>query len=373
MSCSGGRFLSRSEAALILDHAEIGAGLWLDESFKVHGLVQVSDAKVTGGIFCGKAYFRRTGTEAFLGKNLTVMGDVNFSPDFRTNGMVDLSGSSIQGGLSFEGAVFLGSGENGLKARALEVKHGFAWKKVRLTGRTSLDLTHAAIDQLIDDRESWPTLGRLRLEDLTYNVLGGSPANARERIEWLNLQDTGEFSPQPYEQLAGFLRRSGHETDAREVSIAREEARRKYGGLTKLSRFWNWLLGATIKHGYRVDRAVFAALVLIALGWGVFYTGGDLGLMSPADTGVAERPPIPPSYPVFNSFIYSVDTFLPIVDLHQEEYWLPNANASVTWVWSGEEAPGGKYLLWYLWFHIAIGWVVTTLVVAGFTGLVRRE
>jgi hypothetical protein len=60
-------------------------------------------------------------------------------------------------------------------------------------------------------------------------------------------------------------------------------------------------------------------------------------------------------------FIYSLDVFLPISNFHQEEYWMPRAND----VW-------GYLLLCYFWVHIALGWMLTTLGVAGLTGLVRK-
>ncbi|WP_210407761.1 hypothetical protein, partial [Hydrocoleum sp. CS-953] len=68
---------------------------------------------------------------------------------------------------------------------------------------------------------------------------------------------------------------------------------------------------------------------------------------------------------------YSLDTFIPIVDLHQQTYWLPNPK-------KGREIPlilfkvkTGALLKWYLWVHIVFGWILTSLWVAGFSGLVR--
>ena len=60
------------------------------------------------------------------------------------------------------------------------------------------------------------------------------------------------------------------------------------------------------------------------------------------------------------------------MDLHQQSYWLPNANR-------GEEIPliffksktEGALLRWYFWVHIVCGWILTSLWLADFTGLVR--
>ena len=59
--------------------------------------------------------------------------------------------------------------------------------------------------------------------------------------------------------------------------------------------------------------------------------------------------------PKFNPFIYSLDAFVPLINLHQEQFRFPK----------------GRLLRSYLWIHIACGWVLTTLLVVGLTGLVR--
>ncbi len=79
------------------------------------------------------------------------------------------------------------------------------------------------------------------------------------------------------------------------------------------------------------------------------------------------------SYAVFNPLVYSIDTFTPIIDLHQQKLWLPDAS-------KGREIPlliikvrSGDLLRRWVWFQIIAGWVLTTLWVAGFTGLVRNK
>lgn len=114
-------------------------------------------------------------------------------------------------------------------------------------------------------------------------------------------------------------------------------------------------------------------------------------------------------YPEFNSFFYSLDTFLPIVDLHQESYWIPHAqyshcpdapvtssmanaqdtersddghsrqrhhstegktralwNAIIQHVASHREVYG-TLLHVFVWFEIIMGWVLTTLIITGLT------
>lgn len=62
--------------------------------------------------------------------------------------------------------------------------------------------------------------------------------------------------------------------------------------------------------------------------------------------------------PDFYSLAYSVDALLPVINLHQEEYWAPQDEG-----WNRT----------YLWIHIAAGWALTTLIALGLTSLVRKE
>jgi hypothetical protein len=71
------------------------------------------------------------------------------------------------------------------------------------------------------------------------------------------------------------------------------------------------------------------------------------------------------------ALIYSLDTFLPIVNLHQEENWHPNDSA--TCVIGEKQLPCGFILRGYLWLQIMMGWLLTTLGVAAVTGLVRKD
>jgi hypothetical protein len=87
----------------------------------------------------------------------------------------------------------------------------------------------------------------------------------------------------------------------------------------------------------------------------------------------------PPHYPVFHPLVYSLENFLPVVELHQDKYWRPNPRHSVRGraTHSGE-APGAsaipsRLLRYYLWVHILAGWTITPLLFAGLSGLVRPD
>lgn len=86
------------------------------------------------------------------------------------------------------------------------------------------------------------------------------------------------------------------------------------------------------------------------------------------------RPQVTEDYPKFNSLVYSLDVFIPLVDLHQENYWLPNAKLGDRLFQSEpfSTLTSGRLLCIYMWFHILVGWILTTLLFVGLSGLVRR-
>jgi hypothetical protein len=60
--------------------------------------------------------------------------------------------------------------------------------------------------------------------------------------------------------------------------------------------------------------------------------------------------------PRFQPFVYALDTLLPVVDLHQQDNWIPSGLAQ-----------------WWAWASILAGWVLTTAVAAALTGLIKKE
>ncbi|MDY7008904.1 MAG: hypothetical protein SWX82_34605, partial [Cyanobacteriota bacterium] len=156
--------------------------------------------------------------------------------------------------------------------------------------------------------------------------------------------------------------------------------------LNKLSKFWNYFLDITIAYGYKPTKALVWSSIFISIGWNLFALGhyncfnsisNNKCLFSPASEispyteETNDNKIIDIDYPEFNLWLYSLDTFIPIVDLHQQTYWLPNSQ-------KGKEIPlilfkvkTGALLQWYLWVHIIFGWILTSLWVAGFSGLVR--
>lgn len=68
------------------------------------------------------------------------------------------------------------------------------------------------------------------------------------------------------------------------------------------------------------------------------------------------------SYPCFYPLGYTVDTVIPLINVHQATYWGPNASAPWGWAWVASTG-----------IATGFGWALATLLIAGYTGLVRQE
>jgi len=297
---------------------------------------------------------------------LAARGDVFLRDGFTAEGEVRLLGADIGGDLSCRAAEFKNSSGFALNAQNMKVVGALFLDRIKLGREGGFNLNHAKVAQLLDDVNSWPGPGQLILDGFDYEAIAGdAPTTAEARLRWLRLQPTKPFKPQPYEQLIRVLRRMGHERDAREIAIAKQDALRKSGELGWWSSVWRLFLGVTIGYGYKPWKAFIFMAVFLILGMAVFYGAGFRGLMMPTQAkagGVTPDMECATSYPCFHPFMYSVDTFIPIIDFHQQRYWLPDTSR-----------PGGWGYRLYLWVHIALGWLLSTVAVVGFSGIIKKD
>ena len=71
-------------------------------------------------------------------------------------------------------------------------------------------------------------------------------------------------------------------------------------------------------------------------------------------------PSVAMSKPAFNPWMYSLDTLLPVIEIGQKSFWRPNP-----------AKPGGGLAIAYFYFQSLVGWALSLLAVAGFSGLVK--
>lgn len=200
-----------------------------------------------------------------------------------------------------------------------------------------------------------------------------------DALRWLDLQDRTRFDPQPYEHLALVLHEGGYDDDAKQVAIELEEVRYSFGSLSRGAKRTNWMLGRFLHHGHSTRRVWVISAVATLVGALVFWQGYTGGVIVPSredvymDSSYVATATPPSEYPSFSPLFYSLDAFLPVIDLHQEMYWLPNPHTACRIRgFDIRFAECGMAIRWYLWAHIIFGWIATTLIVISVTGAVRR-
>ncbi len=192
------------------------------------------------------------------------------------------------------------------------------------------------------------------------------------------------YVTQPYTQLASVYRAIGQDEQASMVLVARAERIGELSPMFSAQGLWYRYFGRLIGYGYEPFRAIKIGVAIVLGGAVVFAIGARRNLM--AETKLAEQvisvegesQLVSATYPRFNPLVYSLDVFLPFVDLLQICYWLPGEKHTGpqrsrnclmhigpwTLKWSG-------LLRAYFWFQTLAGWTLCTLLAAAVTGIVQ--
>lgn len=393
LDCHDGSFCNAGGPALTADGANIRGAVFMNDGFHAEGEVRLVAARIGGILQCTAGNFINTGKTALNVNEIDVQGSVLLTDGFRANGEVRFNNANIGGALDCTKGIFLNPTARALSVEsaavsghvllregfqpegevnftATKIGEGFQWIKVTRPDRCKLFLESTRVGTLWDDEASWPPV--LHLDGFVYDRLDNhSPLDSAVRLRWLGRQDYKDFVPQPYVQLAKVLQAMGHEGDARRILIAKHEDRARVKAMTFGRWIWHIVLGSTIGYGYRPWRA--ARWIFVFILFGVLFFGRGFAAGEFQETKAARFEPTRAATdnqskpgesaqskagtaPAFNAFVYSLDSFVPIIDLHQAKYRLPT----------------GPWLRLYLWIHIGIGWALTTLLVVGLTGLVRK-
>ncbi|WP_221352754.1 oxidoreductase [Streptomyces beigongshangae] len=307
------------------------------------GGLRLLGAQLSGGLFLDGARLENPRGEALLADNAT-MTTLEMTEGFSATGAVRLRGAHITNRLSLRGAVL---GDPGAALDLTRVQAAELDLTPAVAPPGGVDLRSARVE-VLRDNEAGRT-ARLRLEGLAYASLHaddvppagtGARAGVARRIAWI--RRSPGYSPQPYEQLAGWYRQIGHDDDARLVLLAKQRHRR--GTLHPVARFWGHVFDATVGYGYRPWRAGGWLLLLSLAGTLVFRSA------TPTASKQGEGPP-------FSALAYTLDLLIPIGGLGQRG----------AWHWRDDGPMALSYAL------IAAGWLLTTAVVAGVTRSLNKN
>ncbi|WP_139226770.1 hypothetical protein [Poseidonocella pacifica] len=188
------------------------------EHCKVLGILDFSGATIVDLVLKG------TSVERLYLSEIICRGSIVLSYGFRTLHPMVARGARIGGQLGCSGGAFLGY-PLAISIEAAKIEEAFFWRQVKgLWG--IVDLTNARVGCLIDDPDSWPSRGNLRLNGFTYGSFESNTSTIYfDRLDWLRRQYephlADDFRPQPFEQLAKVLRETGREAEATKIAISK--------------------------------------------------------------------------------------------------------------------------------------------------------
>ncbi|MFG3257460.1 oxidoreductase [Streptomyces sp. NPDC048172] len=345
VSLNGAEVVAPGEWAVSAGGLVAEGGLYAQDGFVAHGELRLMGAQLPGGLHMRGARLERPSPRGVaLALDNAVASTLDFSSGFTAHGTVRLRGAQVSDRATFAEAVLAGPPDGGGPCLAAPLLRAVDLD-LTLAGRPSgaVDLRGAQVSQLYDTGPSWPDV--VELDGFVYgSLMGDDEAGRRDavagRVAWIR-RGPG-YSPQPYEQLASWYRRDGHDDDARRVLLAKQRHRR--GTLPPVTRAWGYLLDATVGYGYRPWLAGVWLLALTVLGTAAFGAG------SPAPAKPGEGAP-------FHPLVYTLDLVIPIGGLGQR----------TAWYWPDDGLQALAHAL------IALGWVLTTAVVAGVTRALQKN
>ncbi|MBO4210756.1 hypothetical protein, partial [Micromonospora echinofusca] len=367
-------------AALNADSIAVSGPVRLDRivvsggSLRLVGSDLGSTLHLEGADLCG----RDEEGHAFSGDRLKVAGGVYMSKGFRASAAVSVQGADIGKSLDLTEAELVGDPAV-LKAAGMRVGQEFLWLPRNRVGG-SVDLDHAAVGRLIDHWTSerpegnWPPYGRLHLTGFTYGGFDNQhQPDVQDRLEkWIwkthtDLLNRKAFALQPYEQLVRVYRQAGQEGDAKAVGIAKQRDLRRFGELNRPERVKNWLLDRTVGYGYRplgavAWLAVLYAVVALLSWWAQHRTGMVQPTRAGADMAEVTALSCERDYPCFYPLGYAIDVVIPLVHVGQFDSWRITGQGHLGWA-----------LVAFSWLATILGWVITSLAVAGITGIIRKD
>lgn len=335
----GGEFLGRQ---MTLSSSESVA-------FNVDAAILCGRIDLTGTVFCGGLNLANTKIAAFAR-----LRECRFIED---GSVLSLAGARIGADVDFTLCRF--SNAMSVSLTGSKVEGALVWRELPRPAALVLDSAH--IHELDDDPQSWPAAGELHLEGATIEQFANTSTSAaavKQRLGWLARQE--RFAPGPYQGLASNFRQRSEDRAARQVMI---ELQRRHVTSIKnpwrrfWGRFWFMLTG----YGYRLQGLGIVALLITALSIASAWWALSQEALIPAEVGAnALVETCTSDYPCFDPVMFGLDAVIPIADLQQTRFWVPDRS-----MWAG--ALFDKCLQSFT----LLGWLTLSAAAAGVSQRIR--
>jgi hypothetical protein len=361
VSMDGARLTNAgSGPALSASYVNVVGTVYLDGGLRADGGIRLAGGRIGGKLQLDRAWAAGHDHPALELARLHVeqaliIRDTVLTAEHSPRGVVSLGGARVGGQLTFSRTTVTADSGYAVSATGAVVG-GPLQLGLTFDGNCGLNLRNASVGQLRDDAAALPRGAPLVLDGLTYIGLPGgtgAPSDLDRRRSWLRQMQS--YAAQPYRQLAAAYQAAGHEAEARRILIAQQEHLRDSGLLTGWSRVRHRLLGVTLGYGYQSWRALVALLGTLLLAVALF------GLLSTASARPASASQPGSRCSAVERVGLAIDVTVPLLGGGGRE------RCDLT---TGTDA--GQALLAASWGIQLTGWALATLLVAGYTGLVRR-
>jgi uncharacterized protein YjbI with pentapeptide repeats len=333
------KFQNKEKAANFHNMKVGGAAFFYAAVFE--GPVDFAGAKIAGRFTASGAQFQSKEKEAFF-IEMKVGGGAGFDRAV-FEGPVYFAGADIERNFAAEWAKF----HNQVFFNSMKVRGNAFFNDAMFEG--PVNLSYADFAWLDLSGVSWPKVAaQFDMQGMSYKYICAVRENEPESHKaLLKLADQSAYSADVYSHLEEFFLRLGYRADADEAFIAGKCREREEYFRTGHWFRWlgSWTLDLLVGYGRRPWQAGVPCAVLVALGC-VLFSPKKMEPQKPED---ARR--------VYNRFWYSLDLFLPFVDLRADDVWKPKTNE--------------RFLRHYVRLHVMLGWILIPIVLAALTGLIK--
>jgi hypothetical protein len=323
----------------------------------------------------------------------------------------------------------------GIYAPKAKVGGTFYWRRIKKVGsggyrRLLLFVLDANTETVEDDLESWALLDQIDLRNCRYNTIADLTGDTLWRLDlldrahaplnrfpgpfrrslailWASIWGRNSndilnyailtFSPQPYMQLARVVHQAGYEAAASHILVRMERNRTRYSGFGFWRQLGRWTSDLLARYGFSPLRPVWFLLGWSLISAVVFEYAYANGRMVPTfenseKYSAASASTDEPRY-AFNPIVYSLDTLVPLIDLNQKKNWhvepllqmgkmtasqlaeeMRRQPASLLGaLWRLRYSLPNDAIGWLVLFNTFFGWVLTTFLAAGVTGVLRSK
>jgi len=433
LECDGGTFVNPPGRALFADRIHVHGDVSLSDGFRAEGEVRLPEAQIGGNLGCDRGRFIKPSGKALNADGIDVRGYVFLRNDFRAEGEVSLPGAQIGGDLDCIDSTFTKLTAYSATVRGNFWWRGLkdaAGATLNL-GNTSVGSIiddekswptkgNLLLDGFVYGRISeGPTKAKTRLEWLARQD-PFKPQPYRQLAKVLRERGDEDGAVTVLEEMESLRRKEEDRT-----AVARLESwafKESIGyGYDPARAVWE-IVGLSAL-AWIVYRRTYLA-------------GNIVPTEKDAYESFRRDGQPPPHYTPFAPLVYSVENSLPLVKLGQEDKWHPEPDSGSalsrrsnwptrlagprTWThfqWLQrrlilrgllrDPVPKGepprlqrflvfcglqphpdreaarsrpsrwltspRFVRWFLWIQILLGWLLATLFLAGLTGIVRKE